>query len=1397
MSYLAGLLYIRFEQQGATSDLDEGSFPFSATHWNLAPRETPIEPKFHRATSQFPSMPVSYGSERCLTSTRQLPPNATYWNFAHGSTPGHPDRAFLLGDLASSLYSRFHQLGTLSDLDEANATHWNFARRGTLIGPFHSASSRVPSIPVSSGSERYLISMRQLPSTATHWNFAHTGMLIEPLYSANSRIPSIPVSSSSERCLTSTRQFPSTALGWHFARRGMHIESFHWATSGIPSVLVLSSSDCYLTSTRQLLSSATHWNFARRDTLIEPFHWVTSRFPSIPVSSDSGRYLISMRRLPSNATHWNFARRDILIEPLHWATLQAPCIPVFSGSDHYLTSTRQLPSNAMHWNFARRAILIESSYSANSRIPSIPVLSSSDHCLTSKRQLPSDEMHWKFAHRSMLIELFYWVTLQVHSIPVSSSSDHHLTLTRQLPSNATHWNFAQRDMLIDPSYWAPSRDSRFQQLGTLSDLDEAVTLQRNALELCAQGHAGRPFLLGTLAISLHSRFEQLGSLSDLDEAVALNRNSSELRPQGHPHRVFSLGHLAGSLHSRFLYLGALSDLDEAVALARNALELCPQEHAHRPFLLGELAYFLHSRFEQLGSLSDLDEAVALHRNALEVLPQGHAHRPFSLSYLAYSLHSRFKQLGSPSDLDGAVTLQRNALELCAQGHAYRPFLLGTLAIFLHSRFEQLGSLFDLDEAVALKRNALELRPQGHPHRAFSLGHLAGSLHSRFQRLGTLLYLDEAVALHRNASELCSQGHADRASLLGNLAGSLHSRFLRLGSLSDLDEAVSLERNASELSPQGHPHRAFSLSYLADSLRSRFQRLGSLSDLDEAVSLERNTLELRPPGHPRRGYSLATALYLNARFKHSDMHATSDLRETFDLYSQLSDISQTAAEDCEHSTTISAYQIFFHFIVQYLATLPSLPQHLALLKQLTTSTVVDAFSACIRYGNPANAVELLEQGRGIFWSQLIRLRSPLDDVIASGGTGKKLADRFTQSAFLFRRVLDGPTHTESQHDQACRLNIQLQDIIANIRKLPDLSRFLQPLLFLDLQNAATGGPVIIVNASKYGCDALIVLPDRDPAHVALPITKAGVSELSLKLHFVTSRARFRDVTKELLMLLRELWDMVVFPIVEVLQECHPNRSRIWWCPTAEFSFLPLHAAGSFRKGQPMFSDLYISSYTPTLTALIRARQKRSVYPSTERRHVLVVGQAQAPGQSELVAVNAELSSISQRIGSVATLTCVQDQDASITKVTEESGTNEFVYLACHGVPDRRRPFESGFALSDGLLTVEKIMQYDLQNAQFAYLSACHTTVGDEESPDEALHLAAAMQFAGFSSVIGTMWAVDDEHTNEITPRFHNHMMDESGHLDHTRAALALHKTMSSLRSSKIPLDQRILYIHIGA
>ena len=995
---------------------------------------------------------------------------------------------------------------------------------------------------------------------------------------------------------------------------------------------------------------------------------------------------------------------------------------------------------------------------------------------------------------------------------------------------------------------------RYNQLGAPEDLNEAIVLARDTLALCTVGHPAQPTSLNNLSVYLSTRYNRLGAMEDLNEAIVLARDAVALRPPGHPDRSISLTNLSLSLTTRYGRLGATEDLEEAIVHAQETLAVCTVGHPGRSKFLTNLSNCLSTRYGQLGVMEDLNKAIVLIRDALALCPPGHPDRSIFSDYLALRLSTRYKQLGVMEDLNEAIIYARETLVLCAVGHPGRSkflnnlssclstrytqlgtmedlnevivlardalalctaehpgwsMFLSNLSVYLSIRYNQLGAMEDLNEAIVLARDAVALRPPGHPDRSTSLSNLSSYLSTRYDQLGAMEDLNEAIVLAQDAVALCSAGHPGRTIPLNTLSHHLSTRYNQLGAMEDLDEAILLARDALTLCPPGHPHCSTSLNNLSLHLSTRYDQLGGMTDLDEAIFLARDALVLCPPGHPDRSITLENlGFYFCTRFSRSSQ--SKDKEELFSLFALLAhpppmvssaDLSAArtwirVAEDFQHPTTLLAYQTSLRLLTHHVATLPPLPQHHTVLKGLTSSLAVDTFSACLRNCSPKNAVELLEQGRGVFWTQLTRLRSPLDDVIASCATGQILADEFTRQTLLIRTALDSPG--ADQHDRVCRLSVELQRVVTRIRELPGLSRFLLPSLFSDLQQAARGGPVIIVNASEYGCDALVVLVDQDPVHIPLPITRQGVRELSSKLGTSTVRAKSMDVKRELGIILRELWDDVVSPIVNFLRMVHPFQSRIWWCPTAEFSALPLHAAGPYRKGQQNLANLYISSYTPTLTALIRARRHNPPHFASKEKHFVGIGQAKAKGEKELVSVGAELTNIGRRVCGLATFTHIEGQESCIARVTEELRKNEWVHLACHGIPNRKHPFESAFALHDGHFTIERIIRCELENAQFAYLSACRTTVGDEDSPDEVLHLASAMQFAGFRSVIGTMWAVDDGETNKITSAFYDNMINESGRLDYTRAALALNRTMKKLVKDKdIPFDQCILYIHLGA
>jgi CHAT domain-containing protein len=92
--------------------------------------------------------------------------------------------------------------------------------------------------------------------------------------------------------------------------------------------------------------------------------------------------------------------------------------------------------------------------------------------------------------------------------------------------------------------------------------------------------------------------------------------------------------------------------------------------------------------------------------------------------------------------------------------------------------------------------------------------------------------------------------------------------------------------------------------------------------------------------------------------------------------------------------------------------------------------------------------------------------------------------------------------------------------------------------------------------------------------------------------------------------------------------------------------------------------------------------------------------------------------------------------NIYKETVLSGLQQhpWAHFACHGILNAQ-PFHLSFEHHNKEhLTLIDIIKAQLPNAEFAFLSACHTAAGDRhDTPDEVVHLAAALQVCGFRSV----------------------------------------------------------------
>jgi CHAT domain-containing protein len=206
----------------------------------------------------------------------------------------------------------------------------------------------------------------------------------------------------------------------------------------------------------------------------------------------------------------------------------------------------------------------------------------------------------------------------------------------------------------------------------------------------------------------------------------------------------------------------------------------------------------------------------------------------------------------------------------------------------------------------------------------------------------------------------------------------------------------------------------------------------------------------------------------------------------------------------------------------------------------------------------------------------------------------------------------------------------------------------------------------------------------------------------------------------------------------------SRPRLHWCPTGIFNFLPLHAAGIYDvSNAECCADYVVSSYTPTLAALLRAQQSNPSFHRHEAKLGLIA--ATKPWDVSLPALwNVEdemnhVQAAAERAGiSVDDSNSCRGDTAVVTRVAEVFMCTNLMHIACHGIQDTANALLSGFCLSDGNLSVSRLMDLYLKDAFFAFLSACETAKGDEKQPDQTVHLAAAMLFVGFRSVVATRW-----------------------------------------------------------
>ncbi|KAG8923961.1 hypothetical protein FRC02_010781 [Tulasnella sp. 418] len=997
----------------------------------------------------------------------------------------------------------------------------------------------------------------------------------------------------------------------------------------------------------------------------------------------------------------------------------------------------------------------------------------------------------------------------------------------------------QRERVLILHYLGTCIEKRYKSQYQIQDLEQSIQYLKEARGLHSEEYPDDFFKTSTLhslGLCLMLQYEQEGQIQRVKDAIGFIQEELKL-PLGMFKRISSLQSLTNCLSALALstsksdievleqnlaqaifYFKDMianwsSDADYHKAVLLNGLAMClcykgNIEEASILFsevisisvhqlsdsdcssVMNDVASTLCSLYLRTNKFQYLEEAILYQKKAVSSCQSGNPARPTFLYNLGtYLIHLTQEQVRS-QDLTEATNCLEEAIALLPAHASTRSKALCELAFCLHLRNTKFayGEPISSEKITGYFQEALQLQLPGNPRRPHTLHsfgiHLYHSINSSSQH--NIQELDKCIQCLEEALQLISIVSADHTcAITTNLAACSHMRYLFTGNIHDINRAFWLASESIQHTPPNHPSLSCSWQLLALIRKSVSKQAEDLLILSYK-NLDPCSLFQKAANHPLASIQ-------------DRLQAAFSWIESNSLYER-------------QLESLAAYETYLKLFDQLLhIKAPSIRYRHELLLGVPPTIASDGAACAIDVGDIVKAVELLEQGRTLLWSQLEHYHAPIDllqkvDPILANDL--EVCGQQLECSAISKHLRDAPPMSMDNEVYKYReISERWNTLVSQVRQLDGFANFLQSPPYSALQQACVYGPVIIINISTRHCDTIIIQRDGDPTLVPLPGTQLDdianlVTRLSCALD-AGPRGSARIIG-----VLRSLWDDIVEPVVQMLQQLKvPLGSRIWWCPTSDLGLLPIHAAGPYRRNMLNLPDMYISSYTSSLSALMKAIQAGRMLgkqepSSAQIPHLLMIAQPETPTQVKIPSVLDELDKIQQIVPNLDTLL---GENARREAVVGALRTHSWVHISCHGVQRIRDPFKSCFKLYDKPLHVLDIIEARLPHAEFAFLSACHTAAGDERSPDEKIHLAAGLQFAGFRSVIGTMYAMADIDGPQVAEAVYKHLFRHVGKeisegdvlVDYRDAAEALNIATRALRNSGVPVERWINFIHIGA
>jgi tetratricopeptide (TPR) repeat protein len=644
----------------------------------------------------------------------------------------------------------------------------------------------------------------------------------------------------------------------------------------------------------------------------------------------------------------------------------------------------------------------------------------------------------------------------------------------------------------------------------LTEFEQDINQLKAALRDTAETSDRYLDLHNDLCAMYLKKYKTTGNIYDLNEAivaVAKALGNVDFQTSAKPEY---LANLSTCLERQYSNSGDIKLLNLAILYQSYAINSLSSDNPNIASMYNNYGTLLRERGEHINGVQDIVDAAKNIQKAIGIFTKTEVVHDVpgllaALGNLGNTCQTLYKSTGKLDDIHHMIKCYEMALDLTPNQNIQRASNLNGCANAMLLHYNHLGDLEDLNKAIQYSTEAIKYTPDSHPSKSIYLSVFVSVLQASYDHSKDLNTLDKAIEIQQKILTL-SNHQSDQSTLrtkLGNLFSTKFNTSIKKN-LKDLNLALQNYEFAVHLTKEHEFLKKFvCLNNYGIALKQKFEVSSDIQDLEKGITVLEQAIECIDDGSDK------TKVYCNLAQMHlkyyehikDEEHRSKAMELCRNVTSSESlaplfikfGASQTWITAAAWSNNGPMMQAAVTTMVDLLSQLAwpgqSLASQINVLKR-ARQCACDAAAIAINFKDIDSALAWLEQGRTLAWNQILQIRSPFDDL-------KKENPELAEKIISLSQELEVdynkkqnkdlnpiPPVEKSSNFSRNALALERNKLLEQARTIPGFEGLMKTKEYSEFGVATYDGPVIVINVSRYRCDAVIITAHATPFNLPL-------------------------------------------------------------------------------------------------------------------------------------------------------------------------------------------------------------------------------------------------------------------------------------------------------------------------